>query len=91
MIFHDIKPVSSLHILAIPRLCHITFAQDLSLEMKNRFVENLLTAARNYLNLENLDKGDLLIGFHKGFWTSVKHAHIHLIYRGFLDLIDELH
>lgn len=78
LVFKDIHPVSDYHLLAIPT-SHIRYAQNMSAEYQQQHVDSLLDAFKN-LHGENYDSQELLLGYHKGMWTSVKHAHIHLIY-----------
>ena len=76
-IFHDIKPASKIHLLAIPTT-HINLAQELSSNTKKLYLQELRLALGTLENEINED--EIFYGYHIGKWTSVKHAHIHLIY-----------
>lgn len=77
VVFRDIRPASTYHVLVVPKH-HIVNANYLT-SNDVELVKKMKTIGLDLLESSKLDSNDALMGFHLPPFISVRHLHLHVI------------
>ncbi|CAG8578710.1 2807_t:CDS:2 [Ambispora gerdemannii] len=78
IVFHDMKPASSMHLLVIPRN-HIP-ANVKSLTIKDKpLLQHMIKTGRNILKQAKYSRKNIRLGFHIPPFLTINHLHLHCL------------